>query len=265
MTKKKTRPLSEAELTVLLQERYAAPEYAFMPQVRNGTGYSRGTTRTADAVAMSLWPSRGLELLGFEMKSARHDWMREKADPEKMEEIGKFCDRWWLVVGAEDIVQPGELPPTWGLLVPGKKGLVAKAEAPKLDAKPLDRAQLAAILRRAAECVGPRAEVRAALAREKEKLEESFEARVAIRTRSIETQLQELQTRVSTFEQLSGIRLQRWDGPNIAKAVRFVMDGGATRQEERLRHLQVAASEIATAIREVLVKVPPPDERGCAA
>jgi len=103
MARTKTeKPLTEAKLIVLLKERFAAPEFAFLPHVRNGTGYARGTTRTADALAMSLWPSRGLELYGFEIKSERRDWLRERENPEKAEEICRFCDRWWVVAGVAE-------------------------------------------------------------------------------------------------------------------------------------------------------------------
>lgn len=239
------RPLSEAALTVLLQERFAAPEFAFMPQVRNGTGYSRRTTRTADALAMSLWPSRGLELYGFELKSDRADWMREKSDPSKMEEIGQFCDRWWLVVGREDLVQPGELPPTWGLIVPQGKKLVVKVEAPKLEAKPLDRIQLAAILRRAAECVVPRAQIQEATQRAREKAEESIEERIEIRTRRLKSAHKTLLQERKEFERISGLQWSSWDLGNVAEAVRFIRDGGLKGREERLRRLAESAREIA--------------------
>ncbi len=256
------RPLSESELTVLLQERFAAPEFAFMPQVRNGTGYSRRTTRTADALAMSLWPSRGLELYGFELKSDRADWMREKADPEKMEEIGQFCDRWWLVVGREDLVQPGELPPTWGLIVPQGKKLVVKVEAPKLEAKPLDRAQLAAILRRAAECVVPRAQIQAATQREREKAMEKLEEIVEVRTRHLKRAHETLLQERHEFERISGVSWTTWNLGRVAEAVRFLADGGLKAREARLRGIAESAREIADELARRVAELPAEETDG---
>ena len=97
------------ELRALLRKKYAAPEYALFEEVRNGTGFSRSVTRSADALAYSLWPSRGLELHGFELKISRSDWQRELLKPAKAEALQQFCDRWW-VVAPVDLVQPGELP-----------------------------------------------------------------------------------------------------------------------------------------------------------
>ena len=47
---------------------------------------------SGDAVIMSLWPSRGLELHGVEIKVSRADWKREAADPAKAEAIAAYCD-----------------------------------------------------------------------------------------------------------------------------------------------------------------------------
>jgi hypothetical protein len=254
---KKPAALSEAALIVLLKERFGAPEYAFLPHVRNGTGYTRRVTRTADALAFGLWPSRGLDLHGFEIKSDRQDWLHEKETPEKAEEIARFCDRWWLVVGAEDIVQPGELPPAWGLIVPRGEKLVVKVEAAKLEAKPLDRAQLAAILRRAAECVVPRAEIDAELELAR-KAGEDLATKQAAWTHAHEArELAELQRRVAEFEAASGVEIDRWRGArSIGEAVRFVLDGGLKREERRLRDLHGTAKEIFEALEQRIAALP---------
>lgn len=247
-------PLSEAALMVLLKERFKAPEYAFMPHVRNGTGWSRRTTRTADALAMSLWPSRGLDLHGFEIKSDRRDWLNEKANPEKAEEIAQFCDRWWLVIGAPDIVQPGELPATWGLLAADGEKLRVVQEAGKLEAKPLDRAQLAAILRRAAECVIPKAEIDEQLERARKDARERAEERAKQDAKYLRDDLASLKARVHAFELASGVSLGRsWESPQrIGEAVKFVLAGGLEREEARLRSLHGVAREVAEAVEQRL-------------
>jgi ribosomal protein S6E (S10) len=220
-----------------------------MPQVRNGTGYSRGRTRTADALAMGLWPSRGLELLGFELKSDRADWLREKCDPAKAEEIGKFCDRWWMVVGAEGVVQQDDLfPPTWGLMVAVGGKLKVVRDAPKLNAEPLDREQLAAILRRAAECVVPRAEITAELERAKEKAESHVRELVTIETLHLRHELDRMRERVDEFEKKSGLSIHGWQLGDIAEAAKFIAGGGLANEERRLRDLAATAKEITLAL-----------------
>lgn len=141
--------------------------WILLPQVRDATGAGGG--RTADAIAFNAWPSRGLELHGFEMKTYRGDWLRELKQPEKAESIFQFCDRWWIVTPAPDkghgpeVVRANELPPTWGLITvdDGKVDAIAK-EAAKLKAKPLDRVFVAAILRALQKCETPEAKIAAA-------------------------------------------------------------------------------------------------------
>jgi hypothetical protein len=123
-----------------------AAEWCVMTEVANGTG---SASRYADAIAMNLWPSRGLALHGFEIKVSRGDWLRELKDPAKADLIGAYCDFWWVVT-PEGIVQDGELPDGWGLMVPNKgTKLRVVTKASKTTAKSVDRSFVAAMLRRA--------------------------------------------------------------------------------------------------------------------
>ena len=146
---------TEGDVLLALRDHFTPGEYVVLPQVRNGAGFN--ATRTADALVMSVWPSRGLFLSGIEIKVSRADWFKEKQNPKKADDIAKYCDYWYLAVGDENIVQDGELPPTWGLLVPGKEPpkMRVKFTPTKLEAQPLTRNFLAAILKKALEVVVP--------------------------------------------------------------------------------------------------------------
>lgn len=140
--------ISAAEVREVLRKRYAAPEWALLFEVANGTG--AGQSRYADAVAMNMYPSRGLAVHGFEIKVARSDWQKELSQPDKANEIARFCDFWWLVA-PEKIVQPHELPLGWGHIAPledGKCKVLTNASAMKPEA--LSRTFVAALLRREA-------------------------------------------------------------------------------------------------------------------
>ena len=150
---KKTEKLIE-----LLAEHYPSPDCAFIPEFRGGTGWGRESR--ADAIAMHLWPSKGLELIGFELKTSRSDWLRELKQPDKCDPIKQFCDRWYLVVDEMEIVkhdswniEKSELPKDWGYMrisyesYPYKLRVIK--EAPKLDPQPVDRLFLASLMRRA--------------------------------------------------------------------------------------------------------------------
>jgi hypothetical protein len=118
----------EHQLVQRIKERYAMPEYATLANV----GTPSGTY--ADAVAINLWRSRGYEVIGFEVKSARSDWLREKKDPQKAEACAAYCNTFWIVAN-EGVVKLDELPLGWGLMEPQGKGLVTRQKAKPLDHK----------------------------------------------------------------------------------------------------------------------------------
>ena len=133
-----------------LRKQWAYPDAALLTEFRGGTGWSRDSR--ADALAMHLWPSKGLELIGFEIKTSRSDWLRELKDPGKAEPIKQFCDRWYLLIDDSRIAKLDEVPDDWGLLV-FTDGMIQGAkwdtrkEAPKLNPKPVDRPFLASLMR----------------------------------------------------------------------------------------------------------------------
>jgi hypothetical protein len=231
--------MTEPELVGALRARYGPPEHAFLEQARSRTGYG-GPICTIDALAMSLFPSRGFELSAFEIKagkSGRKDWLREKKKPTKADEIYQHVDRFWLVVGDLEIVKAGELPPTWGLLVPAKRGgLSIKVNATKLKPRPLARPFLAAIFRnleRAKRDMITRDEIADALdqARELGRREGAREAPAA------RHELEELRATVAAFKEASGLGLERWTAGDIGQAVRIVQTIGVEKALDRADHL----------------------------
>lgn len=102
----------------------------------------------------------GLELIGYEIKISRSDWLRERKDPLKSIPVKQFCDRWYLLVSELKIVTYAEeLPPDWGLKYIENGQIRTMIEAPKLNPIPIDRPFLASLMRRAtkAEMKNPRA------------------------------------------------------------------------------------------------------------
>ncbi len=246
---------TEPELVAMLAKRFAAPAWAFLSQVRNGTGWQR-SVRTADALAMGLWPSRGLELHGFEIKVSRSDWRRELKAPEKAEEIARFCHRWWIVVSDEGIVADGELPPAWGLLAPRGGKLVTVQEAPLQEAQAPDHTFLAAILRNASEGSVPRAAFDLQLQKAREEIAEAERKSGERQREHIRRRLEELQAQVTEFEKASGVEIGRsWMVGRIGEAVRAVMEGGVDRQraelEEMASRMERAALQMRGAVAEL--------------
>lgn len=142
----KKRKLTASDIHRGMASKWMAPEWAILWEVGEGTGTNAG--RYADAVMMSLWPSRGLELHGVEVKVSRSDWKREAADPRKAEAIAKYCDRWWIHTPPGIVADLSELPPAWGLREFDGKAWKTIREAEKTDAAQITRSFLAALLRR---------------------------------------------------------------------------------------------------------------------
>lgn len=118
-----------------MQRRYGSDAYVLMFEVGNSTGFA--CNRHADALAVGLWPSKGIEIIGFEFKESRSDWLRELKEPAKAESIYRYCHRWYLVVSDAAILKHGELPKTWGQLTLQKDGkLKESVKAPKLEPTP---------------------------------------------------------------------------------------------------------------------------------
>jgi hypothetical protein len=146
--------LTEDEVTEALYDRYGVrhgngQRYAVAAQVRSHAGFD--ARRTADFVAMDLWPSAGLTLHGHEIKVSRSDWLRELKEPEKAAEFIPYMNCWWVVAGGRRIVRDGELPGGWGLMVIDRGQLAVIRKAPRRDALPLTPTRLAALLRAVAQ------------------------------------------------------------------------------------------------------------------
>lgn len=144
---------TERSLLDLLWRKYSTrngngPRWAMAEHVRDQAGWN--ASRTLDAIVMDTWPSTGLALHGFEVKCSRSDWLRELAQPGKADAFTRRLDFFWIVA-PEGVVQREELPEGWGLIEPYKHGLSLRTvvKARKLDAEPLDRSFVAALLRAA--------------------------------------------------------------------------------------------------------------------
>lgn len=246
-------PRTEQDVLALLRTRYTEKSgngdaWAFVTHVRNAAGF--GASRTADAIAMALWPSRGLKLHGFEVKVSRGDWLRELKDPAKAEVFCQLVDYWWLAVGDDSIVQPGELPERWGLLVAKGGRLVCKTEAKPLhdETRPVDRGFVACLLRSACRVAeaGP-AEVQEAVEAERARLGElhrqSYDA--------LEGRLDELRERIRAFQQAAGVSISGWHGERppeeVGAALRLVLRGeqDVAAIERRLEYLAESARGVA--------------------
>lgn len=253
---RKDRPKlkSAHEVIHALRMKYDGNAYAFMEQVGDGTGAR--AYRWCDALVMSLWPSRGLDLIGIEVKVSRSDFLKELSLPQKADAIAKFCDYWYLAVGDENIVQAGELPSTWGLLVPDSKGnLRCRVEATKLEAQPISRSFLAAVLRQASVQITDVAKMIAEYNRGVEIGRKEAEETAKHSRENWKQMHAELDKSVRDFERVSGVRINNWQGgEKIGHAVQLVLSNMGSRIKGQLEDLHGQALRIVTNIENELAK-----------
>lgn len=239
----KNRITSRDVTSALRNGPFRGDAFVWLSEVRNGTGYTK-VERYADGLVLSVWPSRGIWLAGIEIKVSRSDWLRELENPEKSAAIQQWCDYWYIAT-PPGIVQPGELPETWGhYVIENGKAKLAKA-APKLEAKPLDKGFVASILRNYQKAIDAASE--SARAEERKKAAEEYGADTVTKLKrelyQAKRRADDLQYRVSSLEE--SIRLQKETFAALG------MDYVPTCQKQR--------EEIATRYRlgEVLVELNP--------
>lgn len=212
--------VTAADIRKAMLARWNAQEWAIMWEVTPATG-AVARQRYADAVMMSLWPSRGLELHGVEIKVSRSDWKREAADPTKAERVGAYCDRWWVHVGPGVIHDLSEVPPAWGVREFDGKAWKTLREAEKTEAKALDRGFLASLLRRADG--DRRNEVRQAaeamIREQREAINKRIEDEVGYRLSGLKNECERLRRQMADFEAASGLSLSGFIGSSDAKEV----------------------------------------------
>lgn len=245
-----------ATIRKALASRFSAPEWACFFEVAQGTGGNAG--RSADCVAMNMFPSRGLRVHGVEIKASRSDWQRELRDPTKAEPIMRFCDHWWIAAKA-GVVLAGELPPTWGLLELQGTVLRQKVAAPRLEAEAMDRAFIAALLRRASERAAR--DLHEAVADKLAGNEQVIADRVKREVELRNHELRGLRASIADFEQRSGIKFDQYAMGDIGDAVHMLRQTGVVgRYGSTLQGLSRQARQWADRADEVLASIKPSEE-----
>lgn len=237
----------EQNVFQILRRRYPESEYALMEEVSDRAGHNR--SNSADYIVMSLWPSRGLSLQGFELKSYRGDWLRELKKPKKAENIFQYCDCFWLLTADEDVAKLEEIPKPWGWLSIKGQRIIVKKPAPQLKPKPVTKDFLACMLKRAASKGNyvryDEIDERIEHAREEGKSQ-------ADRSRGhIQEEYEKLKNTVEEFQKHSGINLQHtWHGDtkDIGQAIKFINNGGADSIRKQLLGLKETTKTVSERI-----------------
>ena len=243
MGKTEKDKITAADVIAGLKVQFPTPAYCVLEQVADGTGAKQ--YRWADAVAMSVWPSRGYTLHGIEVKVNRYDWLHEIQQPKKSAAVQKFCNHWWIAVSDEKIVQPGELPSTWGLMILNGKKMKVVTPAPLLEPEPWNVEFVASVFRNMAKASTVEIEdaVNKAYAKGREDGSEQS-------SRHIRSRMEELEKSIKEFEEKSGVKIDRWCGGIVGEAVNTLI-----RMKSRIDDVRRAADncgEIHAALKQIV-------------
>jgi hypothetical protein len=243
--------IMKTEIFEMLRRKFPEGEYALMQEVRNDAGHQ--ASRSADAIAMGLWPSRGLLVHGIELKVSRTDWLKEMKNPEKAEAIFQYCDHFWLLIGSAEVAKIEEVPATWGLMVVTKSCIKIVKEAPRLTPNPLARGFVAAMLKRGTTGVIQPQELQSRVKSASETLIKNKESQWNAEKIRLQNDLTTLQEKVAAFEKSSGIDLNfnRWVATpeKTGNAVRVLLKNGVSDFRSELDRMQKVSSDLTNKIK----------------
>lgn len=247
---------TESRVADYVEKLFPSPAFAYLRQLRNGTGFKRKTVRTADAFAVSCYPSRGLYFVGIEIKVSVADWRKELATPEKSEDLQRFC-RHWYVAAPVGVVNVGEVPDAWGLIECNRSAKITKP-APPLNPVPPDMLLICSLLRNVAETSVNRSLI-------KHLVDKQSAEKIAAETKMMEYELTQCRAMIAKFEATSGVSLaQEWNAGNIGDAVRAALSvdpNRAIRVARRiLREIDFAGTTLRRMMDEIGEQITDTDE-----
>jgi hypothetical protein len=196
--KKEQIYLTAEQVEQAVRKLYSDTAYIVLSQVRNGTGFAKAP-RTADMLAISTWPSRGLYAIGIEIKVNKYDLIKELANPKKAEEIAKNCKHWFVAIPEgldDDIIIPAD----WGIITVNAKLKAKIQRTAVLKPVPMDELFVCSILRNYAENYIARCDIQ-------KQIDQAVEAETKNIKALQSSRLSELEQGVAKFKEHSGIDL----------------------------------------------------------
>ena len=248
----------------LLRSRYSSNEYCFLQEIRDAAGHY--ASRSADAIAMNFWPSRGLPIHGFEIKSIRSDWIKEIKSPEKAESLYKFCDYWWLVCAGPGIAKTEEIPDSWGFMEVSESGKRLKIikEAPKLTPTPPTKDFLATMLKRATQGLIDPSTIKDKIDAAKELGKQMAQNDIKKRRDYELYDYENLKKSVEVFEQSAGFKIKdgwEYSAKEMGEAVKFISANSIEDIGKQFKRVQEMAQHLLKKSEEALILFPAKEKK----
>lgn len=178
--------------------------------------------RRYDAISIAIWGSMGHCIHGFEVKSARSDWLRELADPKKSDTLMRYCTHWWLVCPKSVLQSLDEVPDTWGVLFETDEGLRIGRKAPHLKNPAPDAAFWRCMLLRQATRLSMPQEVQSEIDAARKSEREACQSNLSRDAAIAQSELRNLRETVDAFEKATGIHLNRFNVQSEIAQIAFL-------------------------------------------
>lgn len=251
--------MTAEDIKAALHRRYNKPsqgrpgeQFVCIEEARSGAGFD-GNAGQCDFLAINTWKSRGVELIGHEVKVSMSDWKAELARPEKAERFARFCRRWYVAVPSSLTKEiKHEVPPAWGLMSVSESGNVREVIKPQ-SRKPEDvptwwwvgwLAQIDRQFKRRLPSL-----ISEGMADERTAIEQRIQATEAQRRRYQDESHARLAENVKRFKEATGIDIEHtWghDFDRLPQAWRLVQS--APKLDVLVKHLHAAADALDDAI-----------------
>ena len=115
--------MNAKQIRDILKHRYRLPKWALFFEITEKLGIN--SIRRADAIAVSLTTPE-INIIGFEIKCNRSDWLNELKNPDKSNLFVNMCNEFY-VVAPYDIINAEEIPTDWGHICPHHVRTLKKA------------------------------------------------------------------------------------------------------------------------------------------
>lgn len=158
-----TSQMKASEILDQLQQLYSGSGWAFLREFKLGTGKvrrdpSKGQPRAIkqrlDALAYNTWPSAH-EIISFEVKCSRQDFLNEIANPKKREAAVGISNKFYFVTTGNVVMHVNEIPTGCGWIFIDRAGPpIVEIEAEYRDRDALPQHVIHSLFRRLARAEG---------------------------------------------------------------------------------------------------------------
>lgn len=131
-----------------IMNHYQHPSWAFVTELRTGTGYGGHWVKYVDLFAINCYPSKANHKIAFEIKTSRSDFLSEIKKPLKRHPALMISNQFYFAA-PKGMLKTEEIPQEAGLIEIGTESkLVIKLAAPMREAYPPTWPLVASIARR---------------------------------------------------------------------------------------------------------------------